>query len=145
MSYKIENSNQIIIVNNIQRTSKAILTFYDKTKKIFETEAFIGKNGITANKVEGDGKTPEGIFELGLVFGMHSRKEIKLNDNIKYIEINKNLYWVDDIYSKYYNQLVDITKVKKDWSSAEHLIEYPKQYEYAIEIKANSNNLPGKR
>ena len=76
---------------------------------------------------------------------MHSRKEIKLNDNIKYIEINKNLYWVDDIYSKYYNQLVDITKVKKDWSSAEHLIEYPKQYEYAIEIKANSNNLPGKR
>ena len=63
MSYKIQNSfnvnnKQIIIVNNIRETNKATLTFYDNSKKIFETEAFIGKNGITANKVEGDGKTP---------------------------------------------------------------------------------------
>lgn len=150
MSYKIENifnvnNKQIITVNNIQATNKATLTFYDNSKKIFETDAFIGKNGITANKVEGDGKTPEGIYELGLVFGTHDKKDIKLNQNIKYIKINKNLYWVDDIYSKYYNQLVDITKVSKDWRSAEHLIEYPQQYEYVIEIKTNSKNIPGKR
>lgn len=47
------------------------------------------------------------------------------------------MHWVDDINSKFYNQLIDITKVKKDWNSSEHLIEYPKQYEYAIEIKTN--------
>ena len=139
------NNKQIITVNNFRERSKATLTFYDESKKIFETDAFIGKNGITDNKIEGDGKTPKGIFKLGLVFGTHSRKDVELNENIKYIEINKNLYWVDDIYSKYYNQLVDITKVSKDWKSAEHLIEYSKQYEYAIEIKANSKNIPGKR
>lgn len=150
MPYKIQNSfnvnnKQIIIVNDIRETNKATLTFYDNSKKIFETDAFIGKNGITANKVEADGKTPEGIYQLGLVFGTHDKKDIKLNQNIKYIKINKNLYWVDDIYSKYYNQLVDITKVSKDWKSAEHLIEYPQQYEYAIEIKTNSKNTPEKR
>jgi L,D-peptidoglycan transpeptidase YkuD (ErfK/YbiS/YcfS/YnhG family) len=150
MLYNIENNfningKQIITVDKINVTNKAILTFYQNSQKIFKTEAFIGKNGITANKVEADGKTPEGIYQLGLVFGTHDKKDIKLNQNIKYIKINKNLYWVDDIYSKYYNQLVDITKVSKDWKSAEHLIEYPQQYEYAIEIKTNSKNTPKKR
>jgi len=135
----------IITVNNFYNTYKAILTIYDNNKKLFETDAFIGKNGITSNKVEGDRKTPEGIFKLGLVFGTHSKNEIGLSHNVKYIKINKNLYWVDDTHSKYYNQLVDITKVNKDWNSAEHLIDYPKRYEYAIEIKANSNNIPGRR
>lgn len=52
------------------------------------------------------------------------------------------MYWVDDYKSKYYNQLVDIQKVEKDWSSAEHLIDYIEQYEYLIEIKTNPNNIP---
>lgn len=134
-----------ITVNNFHDKFKAKLTFYEKDKKVLETDAFIGKNGITQNKVEGDGKTPEGIYKLGLAFGTHDREDIELNKNIRYIKINKNLYWVDDIYSKYYNQLVDITKTNKDWNSAEHLVEYPNQYEYAIEIKTNTNNIPGKR
>lgn len=109
-----------------------------QNKEIFETEAFIGKNDFTKQKNEGDGKTPIGIYETGILFGTH--KILKEN----YVEIHENLYWVDDIHSKYYNQLVDITKVQKDWKSAEHLIEYPKQYEYAIELKTNPNNIKGK-
>ena len=135
----------MLVVNQIQKTSKAILTLYNKSNKVLEAETFIGENGLTSNKIEGDGKTPRGIFKLGLIFGMHNREEIDLTPNAEYIKINKNLYWVDDIKSKFYNQLVDITKVNKDWYTAEHLIEYPKQYEYAIEIKANSKNIPGKR
>ena len=150
MLYKVENSfnknsNQIIIVNNIKQTKTATLTLYDDFEKIFETDAFIGKNGTTTNKIEGDGKTPIGIYKLGLIFGTHYKKELKLNENIEYVKINPQLYWVDDINSKYYNKLVDITKVRKDWVTAEHLIEYPKQYEYAIEIKINHDNIPGKR
>ena len=41
------------------------------------------------------------------------------------------------------NQLIVINQIK-DWKSAEHLIEYPKQYEYAIEIRTNIENVPGK-
>lgn len=129
-----------IIVNKING-SKATLTLYENSKKKLETEAYIGKNGITKYKQEGDGKTPAGRFKLGICFGTHKEEEILIKN---YIQINENLYWIDDIKSKYYNQLVDITKVSKDWNSAEHLIEFPKQYEYAIEIKVNPNNIPGK-
>lgn len=60
------------------------------------------------------------------------------------MKITKDMYWVDDLESKYYNQLVDISKVKRDWNSAEHLIDYPIQYEYLVEIKSNPNNIKGK-
>ena len=33
------NSKQIIIVDNIQKTSKATLTFYNNSKKILQTQA----------------------------------------------------------------------------------------------------------
>lgn len=136
------NIDQIIIVTNFNKMKKNKLYFYDNNTEVFETDAFIGINGFTMDKIEGDGKTPEGVFELGLAFGIH---DIELDESIKYQKINGNLYWIDDIKSKYYNQLVDITKVHKDWNSAEHLIEYPQQYEYAIEIKTNSKNVPSKR
>ena len=130
----------VITVNNIHE-SKATLTLYENSKKKLETKAFIGRNGITKQKQEGDGKTPIGKCQLGICFGTHDKKEILLEN---YVQINENLYWVDDVKSKYYNQLVDITKVSKDWKSAEHLIEFPRQYEYAIEIKTNPHNIPGK-
>jgi len=60
------------------------------------------------------------------------------------MQITKDMYWVDDEKSKYYNQLVDISKIKKDWNSAEHLVDYPIEYEYLIEIKTNPKNIPGK-
>lgn len=138
-------SKQMIIVNNFQKTRQTMLSFYNKNNKVFATQAFIGENGTTINKIEGDGKTPEGKFELGLFLGIHSKEDIEANKNIEYIQINKNLYWVDDSYSKCYNQLVDIRKVRKDWNSAEHLIVYPTEYEYAIEIKTNPKNIAGKR
>ena len=120
--------------------SKGILEFFDDNKKIFEIEAFLGRNGVTIYKKEGDLKTPIGTFNLGIVFGMHDiQKELK----IPYIQINKDLYWVDDVNSRYYNQLVDIQKISKDWKSAEHLSDYPRQYEYAMEIKTNPENIPG--
>ena len=120
--------------------SKGILEFFDDNKKIFETEAFLGRNGVTTNKKEGDLKTPIGTFNLGIAFGTH---DIQKEFQIQYIQINENLYWVDDVSSKYYNQLVDEKNVSKDWKSAEHLSDYQKQYEYAIEIKTNPENVPG--
>lgn len=105
------------------------------------TSAFIGKNGYTKNKKEGDGCTPIGKFSLGLMLGTHNNI---LNERYNYIKINNNMYWVDDSNSKYYNRLVDVTKVKRDWNSAEHLADYPIQYEYLIEIKVNELNIANK-
>lgn len=107
-----------------------------------EAPAYIGKNGVTRQKREGDGKTPLGEFELGEILGRYP--SLPKPNKLKYTQITENLYWIDDSKSKYYNQLVDISKVKKDWNSAEHLIDYPIEYEYLIEIKTNPNNIPGK-
>lgn len=126
---------------NYIRDTKAILILSKGKREIFKAEAFVGKNGITTNHIEGDGKTPLGIYELGMIFGTHPIEEVQIEN---YIQINDELYWVDDIDSKYYNKLVNIKNVKKDWTSAEHLIDYPKRYEYAIEIKTNPQNIKGK-
>ena len=107
-----------------------------------ETTAYIGKNGLTSEKKEGDTKTPIGEFELGIILGMHLKA--KNTNGLKYMQITKDMYWVDDSKSKFYNTLVNMSEVKQDWNSAEHLIDYPIQYEYLIEIKTNPNNIPGK-
>ena len=133
---KFINNNIYVIV---KENNKAILKFQ---KCDIETIAYIGKNGVTKHKQEGDGKTPLGEFELGVILGRNPKV---INKNgIRYIQINKNMYWVDDANSKYYNKLVNILEVNKDWNSAEHLIDYPIQYEYLIEIKTNPNNISGK-
>ena len=119
--------------------NKGILKF---SKCSIDTIAYIGKNGLTRYKREGDGKTPIGEFELGIILGTHLKEKNK--NRLGYMQINKDMYWVDDPKSKYYNQLVEISEVKKDWNSAEHLIDYPIQYEYLIEIKTNPNNISGK-
>lgn len=117
------------------------LEFFEKT---FTTEVLIGKNGSTINKQEGDGKTPIGEFETGIAFGMHERENVNLDESVQYVKINENLYWIDDVNSKYYNRLVDVTKVNVDWKSAERLIDYKVQYEFALEVKTNPQNIAGK-
>lgn len=125
----------------INKDNTATLKF---PKCNIETNAYIGKNGITSKKQEGDGKTPIGEFELGITMGTHPKQEIS-NKKIEYKQITNNMYWVDDSKSKYYNKLVDISQTQKDWKSSEHLIDYPVQYEYLIEIKTNLQNIPQKR
>lgn len=133
------------MVKKLYIKDKAKFELYKKQKqkyiKILETIAYIGQNGTTLNKKEGDKKTPEGIFNLGIALGT---KNTINNNKINYRKINKNLYWIDDIESNYYNQLVNVKNIKKDWKSAEHLIEYPEEYKYAIEIKSNPTNEKGK-
>ena len=132
---KIDNKIYVLVTEE----NRGILRF---PKYNIETVAYIGKNGAIKDKKEGDGKTPIGAFELGFILGMNAGVHNK--NNLKYNQITEEMYWVDDSRSKYYNQLVNISKVVKDWDSAEHLIEYPIQYEYLIEIKTNPNNIPGK-
>lgn len=133
---KIDNKIYIDIYKN-----KSILRFPDYN---IETNAYIGKKGTTIDKKEGDGKTPIGEFYLGLAFGVHSENEVKHKANVKYIQLNNEMYWVDDPKSKYYNKLINCSKMDKNWSSAEHLIDYEVQYEFAVEIKSNPQNIPNK-
>ena len=137
--------NQLIIVEIGEKNTMKILEDDKLIKKIDHVE--IGKNGISDYTYEGSMTTPLGLFNLGIAFGTHD-----LNIDYPYIKINKNMYWVDDTNSKYYNNLISLNENintfnypyiintdKKQFLSAEHLIDYPKQYEYAIYIDYNVN------
>ncbi len=133
----IDFDNKIIVYAKDKSTGMLLFPKYN-----IETMAYLGRNGVTTNKIEGDGKTPLGIFKLGVVLGTHKIEELNNSNNIDYKQITPNMYLVDDPNSNYYNKLVDISEIERDWNSAEHLIDYPVQYEYLIEIKTNPYNIP---
>lgn len=137
-----QKTNQLIVVK--ASGSTATVTMHQRNssgvwKQIMSTSGYVGRNGIGKTS-EGDGKTPTGTFSIGRAFGVNSSPGTKIN----YTKINSTHYWVDDSDSKYYNQFVSTLDVTHDWSSAEHLIKYPTAYAYALHIKYNPQNIPGK-
>lgn len=145
-----EERNKKIVID----VEKNCIKLYDKKKltKILNGVR-IGKNGTTEKKKEGDMCTPKGTFNLGFAFGT-----LKNTFTYPYYKINENIYWVSDSTSPFYNEWVEITEKKehnpfpymhqqekRTWNDAEHLIEYPIEYEIAIVIEYNINpQIPGK-
>ena len=66
----------------------------------------LGKNGVTNNKIEGDGRTPLGSFNLGPLYYRSDRIK-KINTLLKTIPIEKDMYWSDYPESIYYNKLIN--------------------------------------
>ena len=64
------------------------------------------KKWFYKKKIEGDKKTPIGIFSLENIY-YRSDKKNKPITNLKFIKIKKNMGWCNDIKSKkIYNKLV---------------------------------------
>ena len=129
---KSEKVNQLIFVK-YKGKSKADIILYKKVngkfKKVFACAGYVGKNGIN-KKREGDKKTPTGTYGFTKAFGIKSNPGSK----IKYIKLNSYLYWSAD--RKYYNQMIDIRKVKAS-RAGEHLIRYRPHYNYVLAIDYN--------
>ncbi len=141
---KQPEENKLIIVDY----SKNTIELYEN-KNLIKTlyGVYIGENGLTNNKKEGDRCTPIGLYKLGFAFGT-----LENTFEYPYYKINNNHYWVDDATSQYYNEWVEVTESNKsfnypymntvkeiNWNSAEHLSDYPKQYELAFVIEYNIN------
>lgn len=103
-------------------------------KMLGVVSGFVGKNGVSSNKREGDGCTPAGLFRLGVAFGNKEKPETKM----PYREVTENSYWVDDPKSRRYNTWVEELFLN-GWESAEHLAEYKDSYAYAIVIEYNTS------
>ena len=91
----------------------------------------VGRKGVSANKREGDGCTPVGLYGVGSAFYIHNLPQTKLET----FQITDKTYWVDDPNSAYYNQKVEGTQ-NKDWNSAEHMISYT-SYRYGFVVEYN--------
>ena len=122
------------------------MTIFLKKKHTLKIDSFsfkccIGKKGLTKNKVEGDKKTPVGVFNIENLY-FRKDKTNKPKTKLKCIEIRKNMGWCNDVKErKKYNRLIKIEKHLK------HEILYRKdyKYDYLIPIEYNTKNIkPGK-
>ena len=111
----------------------------NKETLIFDNFSFrccIGKNGVTNNKIEGDKKTPKGLFSLGNVYYRKDRN-LKPITKLSCISINKKMGWCNDIKNKKYNKLIKINKKIRH----EKIYRNDFKYDYVIHIKYNTKNI----
>ena len=117
------------------------MIIYLKNKHTLQVDDFyfkcsIGKNGLDAKKVEGDKKTPRGIFNIEHLYFRKERIK-KPDTSLECIEIKERMGWCDDIKSpKDYNKLIKINKNIRH----EKLKRVDQKYDLLIPIKYNFNN-----
>jgi D-alanyl-D-alanine dipeptidase len=148
----LEQSHQLLLVTTTNwHTLKGTLQRYQRVNHQWQPighsiPVVIGKNGMgwgTAFnfdgpiKVEGDNKSPAGIFAIGSAFGFASKNKTKLD----YLPITSTTFCVDDQKSKYYNQVIpDTSKIPdKDWTSGEQMQQVD-VYKKGIIVQFNINN-----
>ncbi|WP_294951623.1 hypothetical protein [Sulfurovum sp.] len=88
-------------------------------------------------KKEGDGKAPAGIFTLKQAFGYRP-----FAVKYPYRVYKETDHCVDDVHSKFYNKIVDSTKIRVDYTSKEHM-KFPKNY-YKYGVVVNHNHIDEK-
>jgi L,D-peptidoglycan transpeptidase YkuD (ErfK/YbiS/YcfS/YnhG family) len=101
----------------------------------FYFKCSIGKNGLSAKKIEGDKKTPIGTFEIGHLYYRKDRNNL-FESNLKRIPIKREMGWCDDInHPKKYNKLIKINQGVK------HEVLHRKDFKYdlLLPIKYNFN------
>lgn len=86
-------------------------------------------------KVEGDKKSPAGIFSLGTAFGFAPDSEMN-HLKIEYLQLDENTEAVDDALSCYYNSIVNTKEIACDWCSSEKMA---KESLYKIGLVINHN------
>ena len=99
----------------------------------FKFKCCIGKKGSTNSKIEGDNKTPKGIFKIENLYFRKDRME-KPKTSIKCVEIKRDMGWCNDVrFPKKYNRLIKINKKYKH----EKLKRKDYKYDLIIPIKYN--------
>lgn len=130
-----KNCSQLITV--VSHDTSAQIRFFLCREGIWEElpelycQGYVGRNGVSAEKREGDGRTPGGLFGIGSAFCISDPPDTRLD----VFRITADTYWVDDPESAFYNQKVEGTR-DKDWNSAEHMIRY-EEYRYGFVVEYN--------
>ena len=100
----------------------------------FLFDCCVGKGGISYKKIEGDKKTPKGLYNIGELY-FRKDKIKKFFTKLKCKEIKKNMVWCDDVLNKKYNKMIKIKKNIKH----EKLFRGDNKYDLLIPIKYNFN------
>lgn len=137
--------NRIVVTSENIHHFHAHLELYLQGQLKMSIPVHIGRNGVgwhhpfiepidttqIPEKQEGDGKTPLGKYLLKTEFGFSQSGQT----GFSYQNLNQNIECVDDVQSIYYNQIIDISQIKKqDWNSSEKMSKIP-EYQYGFNIE----------
>lgn len=93
-------------------------------------------------KREGDGCSPAGVFRIPFAFGYAPSDGGIVR--LPYVPVGETLAGVDDVNSKFYNQVVDASTVTKDWASNETMLRPDGLYRWGAFIAHNPRCEPGR-
>lgn len=107
----------------------------------------VGEHAATApagfpTKIEGDKRSPAGVFRIPFAFGQAPTAEapwVKL----PYTPLTPSIVGVDDPKSRYYNQVVDNALITPDWDSNEAMQRHGDLYRWGAFIAHNPQGTPG--
>ena len=159
----IEKSRQcLLVVTESWTATKAMMVRFDRDSINDEwrrhpsvTKVVVGKAGLAWGersgvlvggrifperiKFEGDYRAPAGAFPLHTVFGYAPTADIKM----PYQPLSPAILGIDDPQSRYYNQLVDTSKINEpDWRSFEVMRRRDDLYKWGVFV---DYNVPPKR
>lgn len=140
-----ETDHLILAVGDGADQSSLTLWYYERgadgrLSEVFGTRGTCGRAGITADKVEGDKKTPAGLYSFLMAFGLKDDP----GSQISYRKVQDGDCFVDDVGSRYYNQYVKAGEAQPDWRSAEVLKNQGPCYNYALVLDYNKDCVPGR-
>tara|TARA_B100000989_G_C19509734_1_gene458354 strand:- start:1103 stop:1597 length:495 start_codon:yes stop_codon:yes gene_type:complete len=99
----------------------------------FHFNCSIGRKGTSKKKIEGDYKTPVGIFSIEHLYYRKDRMPMP-KTKLKCVSIKKNMGWCNDINNpQNYNRLISVDKK----ISKEKLYRKDHKYDLLIPIKYN--------
>ena len=129
--------DEMAVIGRIDDEDVRLFAYFEAADAFPQADGMSGVDGAGVEKYvkkEGDGKAPAGIFQLKQAFGYQPFV-------IKYpYEVYRSTdHCVDDIHSKFYNKIVDSSKIKADYKSFEHM-KFPKDY-YKYGIVVNHNHI----
>lgn len=164
LSETLAPSSQIIlVVAKDENSFKAEISQLERAGKNWrqfgsKLPAVLGKDGVATGegiysgpefaagkvKIEGDRRSPTGVFQVGQVYGVTDANQFK--GRMPYRMITANLEGVDDPKSRYYNQIVDRSALKEpsDWKSHEVILRKDRIYRWLLEIRHNPKNTAGR-
>ena len=137
---KLNNVDQLLVaINDNDSSNKAIVVALEKVNKKWKiklgpVQASIGRTGfaLPGEKIEGDGKSPTGIFDLGQLYTY----EASVKTSLPFIQTNSEDKWIDDPNHENYNTHIRGNTTAK---SFEHLKLSSIDYKYCMVIEYNTH------
>ena len=146
----------LVVVNNgwdsLRGTLYAFNKVQGKWRLQFSNAIVLGDKGLAIGdglvnlkiagpvKLEGDKRSPAGIFSIGTAFGYAEKKDAAWIKN-PYVQAFDTLICVDDANSSNYNKLVDKDTARHDYNSFEYMHLKKDYYKWGLFINHNSGKV----